>query len=296
MGNKKLDEQLLNVALRYDGDNEKRLREVRHLLSLGADVNVVDSSGTPLIVRLMESDKHNVISRELLKHGVYLGNKKLDEQLLNVALRYDGDDEKRLRKVKYLLRLGANVNVRDSSGTPLIVSLMASDKHNVISRELLKNGVYLWATDRNRKTALMMAVSYNSFDMVEELVNNNARIECVDTDGWTALFFAAYHGRKDVAELLVKKGADVNARGNSGVCVSPLMACCMGWRNNDEYRETAKFLLSKGADIWAKNSEGLSILEFVKDCRNDELYDFLKKEGTKGLGDDLKCFLGRFMR
>ena len=75
-----------------------------------------------------------------------------------MALRYDGDDEIRLRKVKYLLRLGADVNVVDSSGTPLIVSLMASDKHNVISKELLKNGVDLEATDRNWKTALMMAV------------------------------------------------------------------------------------------------------------------------------------------
>ena len=36
--------------------------------------------------------------------------KKLNEQLLNVVLSDKGSDEAKLKKVKYLVRLGADVN------------------------------------------------------------------------------------------------------------------------------------------------------------------------------------------
>ena len=46
---------------------------------------------------------------------------KLNEQLLNVVLSDKDSDEARLKKLKYLVYLGADVNVKDEKGNTVLM-------------------------------------------------------------------------------------------------------------------------------------------------------------------------------
>ena len=52
-----------------------------------------------------------------------MGFELLNKKLLKTALAYDGDDEKRIKNVEYLIRIGADVNVKDEAGIPLIIKI-----------------------------------------------------------------------------------------------------------------------------------------------------------------------------
>ena len=145
--------------------------------------------------------------------------KVLDDKLVKTALSYDGESEKKLKSVEYLIRLGADVNAKDEDGMPLIVRLMASDRYDDVSDILLKNKVDVNEVDvRSWRRALMVASKYGSKEMVEKLLARGARVNDIDRSGWSALYFASYYGRDDVVEVLLKNKADVNQQSYGNEC------------------------------------------------------------------------------
>ena len=79
---------------------------------------------------------------------------------------------------------------------------------------LLKSKAGTKATDKNGKTALMIAAK-SGFKNIAELLllsTNNAEINTQDHDGMTALMFAAECGYVDVFNLLIKHKADARIK------------------------------------------------------------------------------------
>ena len=105
---------------------------------------------------------------------------KLNEQLFNVVADEKVSDEARLKKVKYLVRLGADVNAKDNWG----------------------------------ETVLMNATRDGNLDMVKYLAKNGADLDAKDKYGWTALIKAAQKGQIGVVKYLAENGADIEARDN----------------------------------------------------------------------------------
>ena len=93
---------------------------------------------------------------------------KLNKQLFNVIADEKVSDEARLKKVKYLVRLGADVN--------------ASSKYG--------------------KTALMIAATWGQIEVVKYLAKCGADLEAEDKDGKTALDMAENRKRYDCVEFL----------------------------------------------------------------------------------------------
>ena len=108
--------------------------------------------------------------------------KKLSEQLINVILSDKDSDEAKLKKAKYLLRLGADVHQKDEYGS----------------------------------TALIWAAFHGKMDVVKVLLAHGADVNAQEKDGWTALMWASYRERKDIVVMLLEKGADANIRNNRG--------------------------------------------------------------------------------
>lgn len=75
-------------------------------------------------------------------------------------------------------------------------------------------------------------------------------------EGYSALDWAVYDNKVEAARLLLDHGADINARGSSGV--TPLMTAA-----SRGHVESVRLLLDRGADRQLQNSSGQSALALV---------------------------------
>ena len=91
--------------------------------------------------------------------------------------------------------------------------------------------------------------------------NDNSRYR-----GRTALHFAAYEGKVEIVKYLISKGANVNAKDDTGATPLHCAAADTGHEEHDNGKlEVAKILISKGADVnAAESSDGITPLRLAK--------------------------------
>ncbi len=109
--------------------------------------------------------------------------------------------------------------------------------------------------------------------------NVNARHK---SGGLTPLHYAVARGHKEVAELLITKGADVNAKSNTGW--TPLHGAA--WTG---HKEIVELLIAEDADVNAKERTfSHTPLDSAIDFEEPEIADLLRKHGGK-TGKELKA-------
>ncbi|RPJ23013.1 MAG: hypothetical protein EHM35_17705, partial [Planctomycetaceae bacterium] len=169
-------------------------------------------------------------------------------------------------EVQFLLRQGADVDAKDSSGkTPLLIaasyrrhpSLVASEgpKDKEMVSLLLDHGAYINATDKWGYSVLHRALDSRAVDVAELLLARGAYVRTQNQSGETPLHEAAGHGWPKLVKRLIAKGADVNAAARNGD--TPLLCTILGRSYNEYDRypldpnhlEVVRLLIARGADI-----------------------------------------------
>ena len=203
---------------------------------------------------------------------------KLNEQLFNVIFDEKASYEARLKKVKYLVRLGADVNAMLYGKSALIKALELQDeevisflkskgaKELVISKEeALELGRGFWNDKGDLK----------SLEEIKELLKKGADLEAKDKYGDTALMRAAFKGQLDVVKCFVELGADLDEK--DGVGKTALMIAA-AWGKSD----VVKYLAECGAGVDASDEEGRTALDIAKYFRNADCVKFLEELHPKG--------------
>jgi len=169
---------------------------VKALIAAGADVNAKSDSGEIPLAMARRSGRHDNVAAliavgatelnsqqvalapasEASAAGVGIGAKAKPEEATLVKAVKEGDS----RKVRDLIAAGADVNVKNNDGDPIIIS-----------------SIY-------RPDCLMV------------LIAAGADVNAKDSGGSTALIYAAYWGKSDIVKTLIAAGADVNAKDNRG--------------------------------------------------------------------------------
>jgi ankyrin repeat protein len=121
-----------------------------------------------------------------------------------------------------LIHKGADINIFDSDGTPLL-SLAIAKKLESVAFLLLEKGVSVNATNRYKITPLMAAAVSSGTTLLNELIRRGADVNAKDRVNNTALLSACYASNECNALQLIKAGADVNAANNRGD--TPLRVC-----------------------------------------------------------------------
>jgi|ERR1700687_2236575 len=85
---------------------------------------------------------------------------------------------------------------------------------------------------------------------------------------------AARQGDRPAAEELIARGADTNARAETGL--TALLIAIMA-----HHPDIARLLIEKGADVNAANRFGLTPLLAAMTQRDDEMVQRLKKAGAR---------------
>jgi ankyrin repeat protein len=130
-------------------------------------------------------------------------------------------------QVHAMLEKGANPNLTDDSGktafawTTYMFGLSLDKKYTEIAKALIDHGLELNKADARGKTNLMIALNHRAIDVAFYLLEKGADAKTKDKNGHTTLHWALKSKATDeqlakMVEALIKKGADANAKGESG--------------------------------------------------------------------------------
>ena len=194
--------------------------------------------------------------------------KKLNEQLLNVILSENSSDEVKLKRVKYLVRLGADVNYQIYGKSLLCHAIRAKVFDEVIGF-LEESGAREWKISKADAKALGNEIK-NCYDLNEiiELLKQGADVDSVDNMGRCLLERGIVKGDKQLVEIVIKQGGNLNIKNSWGN--TPLI-CAV----DENKLEIAKLLLDGGADVDQKGRNSNTPLMKAIDNNNAKMVKML---------------------
>lgn len=164
--------------------------------------------------------------------------RKIDELLLQSI---QNDD---FEQVKALIDQGANINLKDPDGNPILHLTHNSD----ILKFLIQSGADVNATNAD---GYSLIYGHKTPRAINLLVKYGAKVNVKSKDGFSPLCLEVANNHLDTAKALLDAGADVNYKICHGATV--LFFC--------KTIKMLKLLIEYGADINVKNDYGYMVTE-----------------------------------
>lgn len=212
---------VLSAGDLHDAVRNKDIAAVEAILAGGAEIDETDYVlGTALHIAVLDGSEE--ITRSLIRHGadVDAASELQDNRPLHLAAEFG-----RVSTLGLLLDSGATIEIgNDIQRTPLMIATIAGNVEAV--RFLVDRGADIEAREsRQDNTPLIAASFYGHLEIVKLLIDHGADIHATDRQGRTSFRRAATPpsytrvGGPVLLEYLKSKGANVNAREDSGLSV-----------------------------------------------------------------------------
>ena len=207
-----------------------------------------------------------LVEQLVLKHPQYAGARG---GVCGTAL-HSASFNGHLQVVRYLLRHGVDVNVRDS-GKDTSFLLASWQGHSDVAQCLLEHGADVELRDQFDHSPLNLAALYGQVDAVQFLLEHNADVHSQDREGRTPLhnllWFSGFKAnRPKIARLLLKYGANPNARNHE--LQTPLHQVSI---EADLFGMILPILLEHGADLDAEDKDGKTAIQRSSEDGYDEV-------------------------
>ena len=226
---------------------EGNAARIRTAIQRGADVNALDSYGTPALMQAaLYADAASLTL--LLDHGA---NPNLADSFGATPLMWSIPDEK---KVDLLLRRGAKVNAVSATGrTPLLIAAGLPRASRIVAL-LLGQGADPKARDKHGESAVLRAALSHEPDTMRLLLSRELDVNATDEDGLSPLMLAAGFADHKLADMLIARGANLNWKDGDGI--SALNAFDAVFYDFSMQRK----LIARGADPQAEDKQGRTLL------------------------------------
>lgn len=249
-------------------DYQKRRKEtVNLLISNGADLATCNEGGEMplhLVARLGYSELVELV----LTQGITVDTPTFANRssttgsrtALLLATRYNKDK----KTIKLLLEKGANPNLKDKDPgyAPLhyIVAYRVVDSKikepdlKELVTELLAHGadVNAYTEDKERQTALHLAINNHYVSLVEILLAHKADVHAKNSKGFMAMSLSANNGDAAMVAFLHRNGSDIYRSG------------ALFYAASCQHSDAAlNYLLDQGVDVNLLDSKGRSALYYA---------------------------------
>ncbi|KAI0888363.1 ankyrin repeat-containing domain protein [Annulohypoxylon maeteangense] len=215
-------------------------KTVEALLAGGADANAVGPYGMDTALWFSTVDNINI-------------------GCVQVMLKYNADPNHYFDPP--LLAEIANSSYDTASIIPICNSLLDGDRP-----------INLNETNRDGKTALMIASQSNKLGLVQWLLTKGADIDVLDSFNKSALYYAVSNGHVETVTALLKKGARVDVAHSYGE--SSLLFDAIS------YPDIVRLLLDYGADVNISNSFGNRLINLASSSGNVKVAEILIEKGA----------------
>ena len=191
--------------------------------------------------------------------------------------------EKDTVKVEQLLQSGVDINTQHpTSGTTVLMIASSYYYYDDMVEFLIKNGANVNLKDSKGKTALLWSAS-NSLENAKILISNGAKLNEAANDGMTPFLQATLgvsSGKVpiEMCELLRKNGVNINAELKRQ---SALRWTALHYAAANGDAELVKYLIRHGANVNKATGEGSTPLFLAKLGEYDEVIKILKNAGAK---------------
>ena len=176
--------------------------------------------------------------------------------------------------VRILVDAGANVDAKDSDGTPMLYWAITRNKPVEIVRILVDAGANVDAKGSNGTPMLYWAITRNdAVEIVRILVDAGANVDATDSDGDPMLYWAIIGDKPEILRILVDAGANVDATDSDD---DPMLY----WAITRDNPELVRILVDAGADVNARTNGGDPLLTVAKRRGNEEIIKILKDAGA----------------
>ena len=176
----------------------------------------------------------------------------------------------RAAEVKRMLAAGADPNMVDRNGDPMIV--IAARANSIAALDVLLAGkVNVNARTKHGDTALMIAALTGRLDLAKKLRAKGAEVR---QPGWNALIYAAAGGHDEMVRYLLAEGGDINAVAANGMTALMMAA-------HEGKASTVDLLIARGADVNLRNQDGKSALDIARRTNEKAMVERLQRAGAR---------------
>uniref|UniRef100_A0A3Q2XS79 Uncharacterized protein n=1 Tax=Hippocampus comes TaxID=109280 RepID=A0A3Q2XS79_HIPCM len=182
-----------------------------------------------------------------------------------------------------LMRRGADTDVRDAEGRPLLYLLVLEGRLHMSTLLLEKGGPPLESRDPEGRTALHVASWRGHVDAVDLLLKHGADPNAQDVEGRPPLHSAAWTGRVDVGRrLLLASTVDINLACHQGATALSVAA-------QQGRADVVALLLEGGADPNHVDKHGRTPVKVARRHGRAEAVRFRKRASNLFPADSSEC-------
>lgn len=274
---------------------------VKKLMEAGADPNIADEEGDPLLMNAALYASPQLMELLLAKGANPNARNKDGETVLMWSVH---DRE----KIKLVLEKGADINAKAKSGnTALLLASVGSDQYKTV-KLLIDHGADPMLKNERRENALMRAALFGDTATLALLVKAGNEIDATDSTRLTPLLNAIFNVNRSATKWLLQNGADadkVAAFGLTAVTavvtyndlpsvmavlekaknintIDAMGISALMWAAYNEHDNPAIILalIDKGADVNIKTKNGETALSWAMKKGNNKTVTVLKKAGA----------------
>jgi ankyrin repeat protein/tRNA A-37 threonylcarbamoyl transferase component Bud32 len=177
----KRSRSLLNItcllgktALHYAVE-EKQEGAIKILISAGADINIQDSNGLTVLHKAVQQQNWVLVDQLLSINSININLKSKDGKtplaILETMDLFKAATNGDLVWIKRLLKLGADINSKNSQGNSILQQAILSDKDEAAKWLITESAINLNLKSKEARTALHYAALKGELELVELLID-----------------------------------------------------------------------------------------------------------------------------